>query len=209
MNGILKAPQAAPVQSVNGKTGAVEINDLYTSGGIKAMQTEVVGNRSYYLISLRPSSEPDKPTAAFYGEIVDDTVWPTVRTERSAGAGAQFQRIYTSYHKPTASDVGAVPTSRKVNGKALTGDITVGVVGFRELTVTSASIAAGSTGTGSASFSALPGATRYYAALRGAGSIYGWATGTSISGTTLTVTFYNASDAAHTIATTFLIIGVA
>ena len=49
----------------------------------------------------------------------------------------------------------------------------------------------------------------YVAALRGAGSVYGWATGTSISGTTLTVTFYNASNEAHTIATTFLIIGVA
>lgn len=209
MNGILKAPQAAPVQSVNGRTGNVMICDLYTTGGVKALQVDTASGRSYYVIGNRNDNDLDRPTAAFYGEAEGDDVRPMVRTERRDGAGAVFQQIYTNYNKPTASDVGAVPTSRKVNGKALTGDITVGVVGVRELTVTSASIAAGSTGTGSASFSAISGATRYVAALRGAGSVYGWVLGTSISGTTLTATFYNASNEAHTIATTFLILGVA
>ena len=36
MNGILKAPQAAPVQSVNGKTGAVELN----AGDVNAMSNQ-------------------------------------------------------------------------------------------------------------------------------------------------------------------------
>lgn len=214
MNGILKAPQAAPVQSVNGKTGAVEINDLYTSGGIKAMQTEVVGNRSYYLISLRPSSEPDKPTAAFYGEIVDDTVWPTVRTERSAGAGAQFQRIYTSYHKPTASDVGAVPTSRKVNGKALGSDVTlaatdisgIGVLSAQIITLTAPSTPAGQTATATGTFNSVSGATSYAAVPMTGGTDFFRITGNpTISGTTVKAEVYNFSGEAHTASIQYLV----
>lgn len=37
----------------------------------------------------------------------------------------EWVKVYTDGNKPTASDVGAVPTSRKVNNKALTSNITL------------------------------------------------------------------------------------
>ncbi|MCM1295147.1 MAG: pyocin knob domain-containing protein [Muribaculaceae bacterium] len=41
------------------------------------------------------------------------------------GTWSAWQREYTTIDKPTAVDVGAVPTTRKVNGKALSTDITL------------------------------------------------------------------------------------
>ncbi|HCM9292984.1 phage tail protein [Enterobacter hormaechei] len=42
-----------------------------------------------------------------------------------AGQTKSYQYFYTDKNKPTAADVGAVPSGRKVNGRALTDDINV------------------------------------------------------------------------------------
>lgn len=42
-----------------------------------------------------------------------------------AGQTKSYQYFYTDKNKPTAADVGAVPSGRKVNGRALTADINV------------------------------------------------------------------------------------
>ncbi|HGF2918770.1 phage tail-collar fiber domain-containing protein [Escherichia coli] len=47
------------------------------------------------------------------------------RAQYADGAWTPWAREYNTQNKPTYSDVGAVPTSRKVNNKALTGDITL------------------------------------------------------------------------------------
>lgn len=121
--------------------------------------------------------------------------------------------------KTTAAEalaaLGGVPTGRTINGKALTGNVVLspvdigGFVGCHEITVASDDgIAAGSTGTGSATFTAISGASRYYAVMCTTGSMWGVVTGVSISGTTLTATFYNNSTGTHTLQSKFLVIGV-
>ena len=120
--------------------------------------------------------------------------------------------------KTTAAEalaaLSGVPTGRTINGKALTGDVTLspadigGFVGCHEVSVTSESIAAGQTGTASVTFTAISGASKYYAVPCQNGTVWGYIAGVSISGTTLTATFYNNSTGAHTIGSKFLIIGV-
>lgn len=232
MNGILKAPQAAPVQSVNGKTGAVELNAADVGARPETWKPSAADVGA--LRVMRNSDFESTNLVEIYRAMPDRSIF---MASASLYMGNEANNLPTQYGMIT---ILSLESSRKKMTLNQTSGYPVGqaseeymaeissgstectwypvytgkqlpspVVGVRELTVTSASIAAGSTGTGSASFSAISGATRYYAALRGAGSVYGWATGTSISGTTLTATFYNASDTAHTIATTFLILGVA
>lgn len=121
--------------------------------------------------------------------------------------------------KTTAAEalaaLGGVPTGRTINGKALTGNVTLspadigGFVGCHEITVASDDgIAAGSTGTGTATFTAISGASRYYVVMCTTGSMWGIVTNVSISGTTLTATFYNNSTGTHTVQSKFLVIGV-
>ena len=129
-------------------------------------------------------------------------------------AESKYYNIYTTKNPPTASQVGAVPTSRKINGKALSGDVTLvpadigGFVGCQEVSVASESIAAGSTGTGSVTFAEISGASKYYAIPLSAGSIYGRLVSSSINGTTLTATYFNDSTGAHTVGNKFLIVGI-
>lgn len=213
MNGVLKAPQVEQVQSVNGETGAVKVNDLYI-GSARAMYVETAPNRSYYLISLRQSNDPDRPTAAFYGEAVGDDVRPVARTERRDGAGVVFQQIYTNYNKPTASDVGAVPTSRKINGKALGSDVTlaatdisgIGVLSAQIITLTAPSTPAGQTATATGTFNSVSGATSYAAVPMTAGTDFFRIAGNpTISGTTVKADVYNFSEEAHTASINYLV----
>ena len=104
-------------------------------------------------------------------------------------AGTWYPTFYTTGNKPTPADIG-------------------GFVGCHEVSVTSESIAAGQTGTASVTFTEITGAAKYYAVMCTTGTLWGIVTNVSISGTTLTVTFYNNSTGAHTIGTKILIIGV-
>lgn len=104
-------------------------------------------------------------------------------------AESKYYSIYTTKNPPKVQDVG-------------------GLVGWHEISVTSGSIAAGATGAKSVSFTAITGASKYYAVLMGAGTIYGWVTSVVVSDTAATVTFYNSSSAAHTLGVKVLVLGV-
>lgn len=77
------------------------------------------------------SDNPDRAKAVI--GVVDDTGdvyigtvsggWLRIKSDYTMAINGQ--KVYTALDKPTAADVGAVPTSRTVNSKALSGNITL------------------------------------------------------------------------------------
>ena len=123
-SGFITSAQA-PVQSVDGATGAVTTNAVkYTSQALTdAQKTQARTNigagtssfsGSYNDLDNKPAI-PNKTS-----ELTNDSNFIT-----SAGAPVQSVNSKTGTVTLSASDVGAVPNTRTVNGKALSANITL------------------------------------------------------------------------------------
>ena len=123
-SGFITSAQA-PVQSVDGATGAVTTNAVkYTAQTLTDDQkTQARTNIGAGTSSFSGSYDDlnNKPTIpSKTSELDNDSNYIT-----SAGAPVQSVNNKTGAVTLAASDVGAVPTTRTVNGKALSADITL------------------------------------------------------------------------------------
>ena len=159
-----------------------------TGGNSQEMWLGFTDTEEFIGLYVSGSYSADDRTAMRMGIHVNKDTG-VLHTRLDSKVGTKYTTIYTSANKPTPADIG-------------------GFVGCHEVSVTSESIAAGQTGTASVTFTAISGATKYYAVLCTNGTVWGYVAGVTISGTTLTVTFYNSSAGAHTIGAKLLIIGV-
>lgn len=123
-SGFITSAQA-PVQSVDGATGAVTTNAVkYTEQTLTDDQktqarTNIGAGTSSFSGSYDDlSNKPTIPSKT--SELDNDSNYIT-----SAGAPVQSVNSKTGAVTLAASDVGAVPTTRTVNGKALSADITL------------------------------------------------------------------------------------
>ena len=137
-----------PVDSVNGKTGAVQLSaadvgaavgtTILTSG---ADLNKIRDSGMYRLMG----THTNMPDGAAHGQLLvihggGDTIAQVVfkyttaemwvRTASgfsttSDGTWTSWRHVYTDGFKPTPADIGAVPTSRTVNGKALSSNISL------------------------------------------------------------------------------------
>lgn len=109
-------------------TGGQQNPDYFGKGkvGFLMMNTPVNGNTQYknWLI-MDNYTYDDAGGATAIG--VDRTAARAfiMQSDAKRTKWNNSAEVYTTAHKPSAGDVGAVPTSRTVNGHALTGDISV------------------------------------------------------------------------------------
>jgi len=116
---------AAPVQSVNGKTGTVTLtySDVGSdaSGAAAAVQTNLnthTGNTTVHITATERSTWNGK---AAVGSVVGSAL----ASSASAGTSSTAARADHVHPFPTPANIGAVPTSRTVAGKALSANITI------------------------------------------------------------------------------------
>lgn len=133
--------EQAPVQSVNTKTGAVvltaaDVGALPDTTSIPTKTSEIDNDSGFITAAQAPVQSVDGATGAVTTNAVkytEQTLTDDQKTQARTNIGAGTSSFSGSYddlsNKPTipstAADVGAVPTTRTVNGKALSADITL------------------------------------------------------------------------------------
>lgn len=133
--------EQAPVQSVNTKTGAVvltaaDVGALPDTTSIPTKTSELDNDSGFITAAQAPVQSVDGTTGAVTTNAVkytEQTLTDDQKTQARTNIGAGTSSFSGSYNdlsnKPTipstAADVGAVPTTRTVNGKALSADITL------------------------------------------------------------------------------------
>lgn len=131
----------APVQSVNTKTGAVvltaaDVGALPDTTSIPTKTSEIENDSGFITAAQAPVQSVDGATGVIMTNAVKytaQTLTDDQKTQARTNIGAGTSSFSGSYddlsNKPTipstAADVGAVPTTRTVNGKALSADITL------------------------------------------------------------------------------------
>ena len=130
-----------PVTSVNSKTGAVvltaaDVGALPDTTSIPTKTSEIENDSGFITSAQAPVQSVDGATGAVTTNAVkytEQTLTDDQKTQARTNIGAGTSSFSGSYNdlsnKPTipstAADVGAVPTTRTVNGKALSADITL------------------------------------------------------------------------------------
>lgn len=115
------------VTSVNGKTGAVTLGAADVGADPTGAAATVQANLNTHDNNTTKHITSTERTTWDGKAAVGSTVPSPLAATASAGASSEASRADHKHKMPSATDVGAVPTSRKVAGKALSSDIAIAV----------------------------------------------------------------------------------
>ena len=109
-------------------TGDIDLRKLPTNGAgedIGALTANMWSTEAAIYMDVSAAMLETNPDVSRWILSIKKDDGMTLQLYYPASKKWETRRIYTSDHPPAASDVGAVPTSRKVNGLALSADVTL------------------------------------------------------------------------------------